>query len=209
MRSGLAGLAVLVTLVGTLAAQPNPFKPPKGTVKAQVSYRLGGDQTGTAETAVDGNRVMAKSEGTTRMMGKDTKSSTWTLVTPDSLYTADLLEKTGYAGPNPMPLYAKAYDDLDGDGKERFHSNLKEMGAMMSKVFDVNALGGAGEKLGDQTIAGEVCENRRFGGFEICSMKKSPQLALKTSGDLLCYRFEQTATSVSLGRWWPTWRANS
>lgn len=29
-------------------------------------------------------------------------------------------------------------------------------------------------------------------------MKKGPRLALKTTGDLLCFRFEQTATSVSL-----------
>ena len=66
----------------------------------------------------------------------------------------------------------------------------------MSKAFNVNSFSSLGNKLGDETVAGEVCENRAFGGFTMCSMKKSPTLSLKTTGDLLCFRFEQTATSV-------------
>lgn len=198
MKTGLTGAALVGLLAGVAGAQPNPFKMPKSTLRAQVTYTLGGDQTGTAETAIDGERFMSKSTGTIKMMGKENKASSWTLVTPDSMYTIDLEKKEGLVGPNLLSFYAKAYDDLDGTGKKRFHSNIKEMGAMMSKAFDVNSFGSLGEKLGDETIAGEVCENRQFGSFQVCSMKKGPRLALKTSGDLLCFRFEQTATSVSL-----------
>lgn len=69
---------------------------------------------------------------------------------------------------------------------------------MMSKAFGAGSMASLGEKLGDETVAGEVCEDRRFATFTVCSMKRGPQIMLKTSGDLLCYRFEQTATSVSL-----------
>jgi hypothetical protein len=114
------------------------------------------------------------------------------------MYMADLEKKKGSVMPNLLPFYAKAYDGLDGDGKKRFHENVKGMGALMSKAFNVGSMGSAGEKLGEETIAGEVCENRQFAGFTVCSMKRGPRIALKSSGDLLCYRFEQTATSVSL-----------
>ena len=199
MRSGLTATVVVALVTGPAVAQPNPFKLPKNTVKAQITYQLGGDQKGTAETAIDGDRFMAKSTGTMKMMGKEQKSSTWTLMTADSMYSVDLDKKEGFVAPNLMGLYAKAYDGLDGAGKKRFHSNMQDMGAMMSKVFDVNSFSSMGEKLGDETIAGEACENRKFGMFEICAMKKAPRLALRSRGDLLCFRMEQTATSVSLG----------
>lgn len=198
MRVGTIVTGMMVLVVGRAEAQPNPFKQPKMNLKAQVSYALSGDQKGTSETAIDGDRFMTRTQSTIRMMGKETKSNHWSLVTPDSMYNADLDKKEGWSSPNLLPLYARAYDDLDGSGKQRFHSNIKEMGAMMSKAFDINSFGSLGDKLGDETIAGEVCENRQFGSFQICSMKRGPRLALKTSGDLLCFRFEQTATSVSL-----------
>ncbi len=179
-------------------AQPNPFKLPKSPIKAQVAYQLTGDQKGTSETAFDGARMMTRSSSTIRMMGKETKSSEWTMVTEDSMFTANLEKKEGLAGPNLLPYYARAYDGLDGEGKQRFHANLKEMAGLMSKAFNVNSLGSMGERLGDQTIAGEVCENHKFASFEVCSMKRGPQVPLRTAGDLVCFRFEQTATSVSL-----------
>lgn len=192
-----SGLASLV-LVSVAAAQPNPFKLPKSNLKARVTYQLSGDQNGTAETAYDGDRMMTTSTGTIKMMGKEQKASSWMMVTADSMFTADLDKKEGSAGPNLIPLYAKAYDQLDGGGKQRFHANIKEMGALMSKAFNVNSFSSLGNKLGDETVAGEVCENREFASFTVCSMKKNPMLSLKTAGDLVCFRFEQTATSVSL-----------
>lgn len=198
VRSVFAAATALL-LAGTVAAQPNPFKMPRNAAKAHVAYQLSGDQVGTAETSIDGDRVASRSTSSIKMMGKETKSSTFTLVTADSMYTVDLDKNEGYVSPNLVSVYARAYDDLDGAARKRFHSNMKEMGALMSKAFDVSAFSSAGEKKADMTIAGEVCENRAFGGFEVCTMKKGPQLALRTTGDLLCYRFEQTATSVSLG----------
>ncbi|MEZ4454954.1 MAG: hypothetical protein R2882_00180 [Gemmatimonadales bacterium] len=198
MAMVVAGLASTALVATTAVAQPNPFKVPKNTLKAQVTYALSGDQTGTAETAIDGDRFASRSTSTIKMMGKETKSSTLTLMTADSMYSVDLEKKEGYTSPNLLPLYAKAYDGLDGAGKKRFHSNVKEMGAMVSRAFDLNSMSAAGEKKGELTVAGEVCENRAFGSFEVCTMKKGPRIALKTTGDLICYRFEQTATEVHL-----------
>jgi len=195
---GLVAGAALSLVGNSLRAQPNPFKMPKMTLKGEVNYELKGDQSGTAQTAFDSDRYMSQSTGTIKMMGKTTKSSTWSLITPDAMYMADLEKKKGTEAPNMLPYMAKAYDDLDGPSKKRFHENFKDMTTMVSRVFDINSFGSIGEKLGDETVAGEVCENRQFGSFTICSMKKGPRIALKSSGDLVCFRFEQTATSVSL-----------
>ncbi len=198
MRNQIVTGVLMAVVCGQTSAQPNPFKLPKSNIKAQVTYQLTGDQKGTSETAFDGGRMMTRTTSTIKMMGKETKSSDWTMVTEDSMYTADLNKKEGYAGPNLLPHYAKAYDGLDGSGKRRFHDNMKEMGALMSKAFNIGSMGSLGDKLGEQTIAGEVCENHKFLSFEVCSMKRGPQVPLRTAGDLVCFRFEQTATSVSL-----------
>ena len=198
MRDGIVTLALLAVAANQTLAQPNPFKLPKSTIKAQVAYQLTGDQKGTAETAFDGSRMMSKSSSTIKMMGKETKSSEWTMVTEDSMYTANLDKKEGFAGPNLLPHYAKAYDGLDGAEKQRFHANMKDMGALMSKAFNVGSMASLGDKLGERTIAGEVCEDRQFAGFEVCTMKRGPRVSLRTAGNLVCFRLEQTATAVSL-----------
>ncbi len=199
MRYGAWIGAVAVMVAGGASAQPNPFKMPKMNIKAHIAYQLAGDQKGTSETAIDGDRLMTRTQSSIKMLGKETKANHWSMVTADSMYNVDLDKKEGWVSPNLLPHYAKAYDQLDGASKQRFHSNMREMGAMMSKAFDINSFGSLGDKLGEETIAGEVCENRQFASFTICTMKKGPRLSLKTTGDLLCFRFDQTATAVTLG----------
>jgi hypothetical protein len=195
-------LLVACLLAGTLAipagAQPNPFKLPKLSLKGEVNYALSGDMKGTSYTAFDGDRMVTTSTSTTRMMGKESKLSSWSLVTADSMYSADLETKKGYRAPNLLPFLARAYDGLDKEGKQRFHANLNEMGAMFSRVLDIGMLGSSGEKKGEKTIAGELCEEREFMGFTVCTMKRGPRIPLETSGSLVCYRYQQTATAVSL-----------
>lgn len=193
------GVALVAGLVAVpVWAQANPFKLPKQTLRGEVSYALTGDMKGTSSSAFDGDRMVATSAATVKMLGKETKTSTWTLVTADSMYTADLERKSGVAAPNLLPHMARAYDDLDKGAKQRFHANLEAMGAMFSRAFSLSSFGAAGDKKGEKTIAGEVCEEREFMGFTMCTMKRGPRISLQTTGSLVCYRFEETATSVSL-----------
>jgi len=92
---------------------------------------------------------------------------------------------------------AKAYDDLDGDGKKRFHSNVSEMGSIFAKGFGANNLS-AGEKLGTKTYAGQECEERKIGPIVVCNMSKAP-IMLHSQVSLACINFEETATEVKLG----------
>lgn len=190
--------AALAVAASSLAAQPNPFKVQKSSIKsALVTYALTGDVTGTASVALDGDRMAHRQTGTTKMMGKTSTTDTWSLVTPDSMFNADLAKKQGTVSPNPLPYFAQAYEDLDGDGKKRFHQNMQDMGSMLGQAFGFAGLK-AGAKMGTKTYAGQECEERTMGSFSVCTMAKAP-ITLHSKGSLVCFTFEETATEVKLG----------
>lgn len=180
-----------------LAAQPNPFKVPKMGLKGvEVTYTLSGDITGTAMLAADGSRSVHRQNGTMKMMGKTSTTDSWTLTTPDSMYIADLTKKQGTVMPNTLSAMSDAYDDLDAAAKKRLHQNMEDMGAMLSKVFNLSGIN-AGEKLGSKTYAGQECEERMFGPMTVCTMEKAPVM-LHSKMSLACLNMEETATEVKL-----------
>lgn len=179
-------------------AQQNPFKVQKSAIKsAQVSYTMSGDMSGTATLAFEGDRSARRATSTTKMMGKTSSSDTWTLTTPDSVYSADLTKQKGLVAPNLVPYMAKAYDDLDGASKKRLHQNMQDMASVMSKAFGLSGIN-SGEKLGTRTYAGQECEEKKFGGFEVCTMTRAP-IMLHTKASILCINYEETASEVRLG----------
>ena len=191
-------VAGLVAAALPAAAQQNPFKVQKAGIKnAQVSYAMSGDMSGTSTLTFDGERSARRATSTTKMMGKTTSSDTWTLTTPDSIYRADLTKKRGVVAPNLVPYMAKAYDDLDGASKKRLHQNMQDMASVMSKAFGLAGLN-SGEKVGTKTYAGQECDEKKMGGFEICIMTKAP-IMLHTKASIVCLNYEETATEVKLG----------
>ncbi len=182
-----------------LSAQENPFKLATAHPPAlSVSYTMSGDLAGEGALASDGRRTVNHSRQTGRFFGRTTTTETWSLTTQDSLYSADLVDRTGTVMGNPLPAMARAYDGLDRDAKRRLHANMAEMSALLARAFTMSSLG-LGEKTGTRTIAGERCDERSFGGFTVCDMQKAPGVPLHLSGSLLCVRYEQTATQVALG----------
>ena len=191
----LAGLGLAAL---PAAAQQNPFKTQKAGIKnAQVSYTMSGDMSGTSTVAFDGDRSARRATSTTKMMGKTSTSDTWTLTTPDSVYMADVAKKKGTVAPNLASFMAKAYDDLDGNGKKRLHQNMQDMASVMSRAFGLSSLN-SGEKTGTKTYAGQECEEKKFGSFEVCTMTKAP-IMLHTKASIVCINYEETATEVKLG----------
>ncbi len=189
----------LLLVAAPLVAQANPFKPPKTKVSAiQVDYTYAGDMTGTGQRSTAGDRVAIRETTTGKFFGKTSTHDTWMLMTTDSVYSADLTTKTGSRMPNTLPAMARAYDGLDGAGKQRLHRNMQEMSQMLSRAFGVGTLA-TGEKGETRSYAGEKCDERAFGTFSICSMQGAPAIPLHVSGSLLCVNYEQTATAVRKG----------
>ena len=105
-----------------------------------MEYSYTGDMQGTGQRAVSHDRVMEHRSTTGKFFGKTSTTDTWTLITPDSSYSADLTKRTGVAAPNVLPHMAKAYDDLDGASKQRLHQNMQDMVQMISQAFGTQAI---------------------------------------------------------------------
>jgi hypothetical protein len=200
----VSSLAVVLLFVQPIAgsalfSQANPFKLSHGKVSAvQVDYAFAGNVTGTGQRTVSADRVLDHQTTTGKFFGKTSTNDTWTLMTADSVYTADLTRKTGSRGPNMLPVMARAYDDLDGAGKHRLQQNLQDMSQMIARAFGTGTIV-SGEKGETKTYAGEKCDERTFGSFSICTMQGAAAVPLHVSGSLLCVDFEQTATAVRKG----------
>jgi hypothetical protein len=190
--------AVLGLLASSAAAQQNPFKLPKNNTPVAVEYSYTGDMQGTGQRAISHDRVVQRQTTTGKFFGKTSTMNSWTLITPDSSYSADLTKQTGVVGPNVLPHMAKAYDDLDGTSKQRLHQNMQDMVQMISRAFGTQAMW-SDEKVATKTYAGEKCDERTFGSFSICSMQSAPAVPLHVSGSLMCVDYEQTATAVEKG----------
>lgn len=190
-------LAVPTLDVPALLSQQNPFKLPRGKA-VQVDYAFAGNVTGTGQRTVSGDRMPEHQTTTGKFFGKTSTNDTWMLITPDSVYSADLTKKTGTRGPNMLPVMARAYDDLDGTAKHRLQQNLQDMSQMISRAFGTGTIV-SGDKGETKTYAGEKCDERTFGSFSICTMQGAGAVPLHISGSLLCVDFEQTATAVRKG----------
>lgn len=189
-----APFVLALVFVQPLAAQQNPFKVPHSRQSIQVDYAFAGNMQGTGQRIVSGDRILSHQTTTGKFFGKTSTQDTWSLMTPDSMYNADLVKKTGTRGPNMLPAMARAYDGLDGAAKQRLHQNMQDMAQMISRAFGAGTVL-TGEKGETKTYAGEKCEERTFGSFSICNMEGTA-VPLHVSGSLLCVDFEQTATAV-------------
>jgi hypothetical protein len=192
----IAACLLLSSLVPVVAqAQANPFKLKlQGMPSYTVEYTYGGDMTGTGRTTSGDGKFATTQTRTGKFFGKTTTTTSWTMTDADYVWVADFDKKTGVKSVNPLPSMAKAYDDLDRDGKARFTSNMREMMQFVTKAFP--GMSFEGEKKGTRSYAGESCELTELGGFSFCTMK-SPPIVLYSSGSFMCIKFEETATKVS------------
>ncbi|HVT39567.1 MAG TPA: hypothetical protein VHE78_11015 [Gemmatimonadaceae bacterium] len=195
----LRAVLLLFAAPAALVSQQNPFKLAKSSLGSyEVISELTGDMKGTIVFASDGERTVRHSIDSTKMMGKTSRSESWSLTTRDSMWTADLTKKTGTVMPNVLPRLASAFDKLDGDSKKRFEQNMAEMSSMMSRAFDLSQLNPPGEKLGTRTYAGQQCVEQTFGSFTICRMEKAP-IVLHASASIVCLNYAETVTSLKFG----------
>ncbi len=196
MRPSAVLLALLsLAVTAPAAAQANPFKLPwRGLPAYTVDYTMGGDMAGSGRSTAGGDRMASTQTVTAKFFGKSTTTSTWSMNDAEVLMTADLTKKRGEKMVNPLPMMAKAYDELDGPSKARLHDNMTSMVSFVTRALPGLPL--EGTKKGTKTIAGEKCEVTEMGAFSFCTMTATP-IVLQSMGSMLCVNFEQTATAVS------------
>ena len=140
-----ATLLAAAVVAHPASAQGNPFQARYDALPTiTVTYSDSGDMSGSARTTADGSRLARWSAVSGKFLGRTTNDTTWSMCTPDTIWSADLNRKTGTVSVNPLPAMHKAYDDLDGDSKARFQSNV----AAMAQFVDPGAPGHSPQRAG-------------------------------------------------------------
>jgi hypothetical protein len=197
MKRAVVGLAMLPVLSAALAAQQNPFRPSAGSVKsALVQYALTGDENGTEELASTADRRAIRTNGTTRVFGKDIKVNRLEIDTRDSSYRVDLDKKEGYRTASGTTVMALEYDKLSEGEKARFQANMRELASVFAQAFGPGAIGAAGDVKGRETVAGQTCELRQMGTFTVCTPPGAPDIPLRVQGEVFCLRINKVATTA-------------
>jgi hypothetical protein len=201
MRSMVMVAVVLLAARAPLAAQANPFKPGGGAVQsAVITYALSGTMAGTEELTVDGDRMARRGSTTMKMFGKTVSSETLVLTTHDSVYSVDLTKKSGFALPNYAPYMADEYDRLSGKQKKQLQQNMELAAQTLGQAFGMGSIAQANKVVGQETVAGQACEVRKFGDWSVCALAADPRIALKTSGEIMCMDMSQVATSATINQ---------
>jgi hypothetical protein len=194
---------VLLTLAGVAAAAPlvaqaNPFRSAGANKPALVEYALGGDQSGTEELALAPDRRATRTNGTTRVFGKDVKQNRLEIDTPDSSYRIDFDKKEGYRVPSYSKVMADEYDQLSAADKQRFQANTQALAGVFMQLFGAGGVAQAAQSQGRQTIAGQACDVHKLATFTICDLVGAPSIPLSVEGEFLCLRMNKVATAVTL-----------
>jgi hypothetical protein len=184
-----------------LAAQVNPFKSGGRSVKsAIIAYNLSGSISGTEELALDGDRLARRGATSMKMFGKTVTSETLVLTTHDSVYSVDLTKKTGFAMPNYGPFLAEEYDRLPGKQKKQLQQNLELAAQTLGRAFGLGTIAQANQVAGQETVAGQACDVRKFGDWSVCALAADPSITLRTSGEILCMEMNTVATSAVINQ---------
>jgi len=200
MRFALA-FVVLFAATSSLAAQVNPFKPSGRSVKsAVIAYTVSGAMSGTEELALDGDRMARRGATSMKMFGRTVTSETLTLTTRDSVYSVDLTKKTGFAMPNYGPFLADEYDRLSGKQKKQLQQNLELAAQTLGQAFGLGSIAQANQVAGQETVAGQTCDVRKFGDWSVCALAADPSITLRTSGEIMCMELNTVATSATINQ---------
>jgi hypothetical protein len=200
MRYVLAFVAT-VAVSAPLAAQVNPFKPGGGAVhSAVIAYTLSGSLSGTEELALDGDRMVRRGSTSMRVFGRTVTSESVVLSTHDSVYSVDLTKKTGFVLPNYGPYLADEYDRLSGKQKKQLQQNLELAAQTMGQAFGMGNIAQANQAVGQETVAGQTCDLRKFGDWSVCALAADPRITLKASGEIMCMEMNTVASSATINQ---------
>lgn len=195
------GFVAAMAVTTPLVAQVNPFRPARGGVQsAAITYTLSGSISGTEDLVLDGDRVVRRGATRMKMFGKTVTSESLVLMTHDSVYSVDLTKKTGFAMPNYGPYLADEYDHLPGKQKKQLQQNLELAAQTLGRAFGMGNIAQANQVVGQETVAGQACEVRKFGDWSVCALAADPRITLRTSGEVMCLEMSTVATSAAINQ---------
>ncbi len=190
------GLALLFagTAAGSALAVENPWERKLPFKSATVTYKVAGTMNGSKILYVkDYGRTTAEySTLTMKMFGMTQDQKEIIITTPDWIYTADLVERTGTKQANMNKYMQEEFKKLSAADKRKVLRNVDAMG-----ISTIEGMNGTLEKKA-ATILGYGCDKVTLMGTTAYTISGS-DLPLRIQGDTMGIEISQEATDLSTG----------
>ena len=187
-------LLFAVTVSGAALAVENPWERKLPFKSATVTYKIAGTMKGSKTLYVkDYGRTTAEySTLTMKMFGMTQDQKEIIITTPDWVYTADLVEKTGTKQANMNKYMQEEFNKLSSDDKKKVLKNAESQG-----ISTIEGMNGTLEKNA-VTLLGYDCDKVTVMGTTAYNISGSA-LPLKIQGDTMGIQISQEATDLSTG----------
>ena len=194
MQTVLTIIAVLLLPLVAVAAENNPWERKLPFEKATIQYTLSGTENGTEALYIRdyGKESATYHKGVNTMMGRTIQSDTIRILTPDWMYTFDLVKKTGQKSVNPQKYMIEEYNKLSSAEKDQVMKNAKEMGLSMT-----SGMGGKLE-MNAEKILGYDCDRATVMGSTVFSIHETG-IPLRIDTAIGGISMHKTATEVKKG----------
>ena len=194
MQTVLTIIAVLLLPLVAVAAENNPWERKLPFEKATIQYTLSGTENGTEALYIRdyGKESATYHKGVNTMMGRTIQSDTIRILTPDWMYTFDLVKKTGQKSVNPQKYMIEEYNKLSSAEKDQVMKNAKEMGLSMT-----SGMGGKLE-MNAEKILGYDCDRATVMGSTVYSIHETG-IPLKIDTAMMGISMQKVATEVKKG----------
>lgn len=215
MRRVLLAIAVLLAASPAAAQVPepglrpatNPFSLFSDSVRsARVEFAmLQGKDTvpGAAELVVDGDvflfRVDYRAANRNGRAGNDT-ASVWMLATADSTFRWSQVQRTGRGtvAASFRPYLVAAFDELDADRRRHVLSNLRNfLGEADLELQPDLASPTLGPRIGQDTVAGQPCDEYQIGGDRYCVLPGATRILLRWRNEDRDLTYSATRVSIN------------
>ncbi|WDP89351.1 MAG: hypothetical protein HUN04_06285 [Desulfobacter sp.] len=187
-------VALVLLFASAAFAVENPWDRKLPFKSATVAYKVAGTMTGTKTLYVkDYGRTTAEySNMSMKMFGMTQEQKEIIITTPDWIYTADLVEKTGSKQANINKYMQEEFEKLSSSQKKKVVQNAESQG-----ISTIEGLEGSIEKKA-ATIMGYTCDKVTAMGTTAYNISGSA-LPLKIQGETMGIKISQEVTDLSTG----------
>lgn len=191
----LAFILILTILFCPLSsALDNPWETRLPLKSGMIVYKCAGSMNGKkALYFKDYGRTRAEYQKVSlKMMGMTSTESTTKITTPDWIYTIDNLTKQGTREANPNKFLSMEFAKLNDTEKAQVISNINKTGKFSIEGFQGKINLKAAKVLGYDCDIVTVLDTKLY-------MISGTDISLKTVGNTMGVKIEETATSIKEG----------
>jgi hypothetical protein len=186
---------IVLLFAGSAFALENPWERKLPFQSATVTYKVGGSMTGDKTLYVKdyGWTTAEYSNLTMKMFGMSQDQKEIIITTPEWVYSADMVEKTGTKQANIKKYLKEEFTKLSSGDQKKVVKNAEALG-----ISTIEGMNGSLEENA-ATFMGYKCDKVILMGTTAYNISGS-ELPLKIQGETMGIKILQEATDLSTGK---------